>query len=221
MARRGDGLVWQAADACVTAYAEAPTMASNSTEVRIAYDVNRLLWTIAFRGTDEPGDWLDNARAVPWWMPGVGWVHKGFLRSMEALEEELLLVMAMAPYPVLVCGHSKGGAEATLFTARAIMRDCPPIGLVTFGAPRCGVGSSLARVINPVVPTWRFESGADGVVHVPWILGLYRHHVEPLRLEPNPDNPRPRLVSDHKMANYAWGLEHTDWWTQERNDTIS
>jgi hypothetical protein len=146
---------------------------------------------LAFRGTlpfdfhDFPSlrDWLNNFAAElvrPDWLPddSPARVHQGFLGSLEslrtlgALDEVNRQLQAVGPgAPLLITGHSKGGALASLAALRFWAKNQMPSRVITFAAPRVG-DRAFADVYNnaPIVHT-RYEFQDDLVPHLPPRLG--------------------------------------------------
>ena len=72
---------------------------------------------VSFRGTEELGDWLANLNLLSTTRP-YGTVHRGFLGAFQVVEKKLEALMA--PYkgrPVVITGHSLGGALALIAAA--------------------------------------------------------------------------------------------------------
>jgi triacylglycerol lipase len=98
---------------------------------------------LAFRGTTEMRDWLTDAdcrleRVA--WLPA-GHAHRGFLRAFDANVPAItsaLNAIGRAELPLLITGHSLGGALATLAAARLTISGNPPAAVVTCGQPRVG-----------------------------------------------------------------------------------
>lgn len=96
------------------------------------------LAVVAFRGT-QPGSIEDigvdaSVSLVPW--RGDGHVHQGFRDSFESVRADIddwMTTTGVKPDRLLVCGHSLGGALATLAGAW-----WKPAHLVTIGSPRVG-----------------------------------------------------------------------------------
>lgn len=153
---------------------------------------------LAFRGTltintedwkafwDSILDWLDDADAehipVPY---ATGLVHQGFADSLETLWQQLVpsvRKLAATGLPILVTGHSKGGALATLASLRLWHDEkIMPAGIYTFGAPRAG-DTAFANAYNTAIaPHWRFEITNDIVPHLPpkAVLLEFLGNVEP------------------------------------------
>jgi triacylglycerol lipase len=152
---------------------------------------------VVFRGTssDDPGDgsdWGSNLEALMELVEILhlkGRVHTGFWRYADMLWEDgkdgepgiktvLGGLMAAKKRPIMVAGHSLGGAAAVLGAMRVISlfeTDEVLSQLVTFGQPRC-VGHQLAqRLTDTLGPRYcRVVRGVDIVPMVPPSVG-YAH----------------------------------------------
>ncbi|TWT94495.1 lipase family protein [Stieleria varia] len=131
---------------------------------------------IACRGT-EPNDWNDvqadaNARSVL--AETVGKVHRGFKKEVDDLWPMLETALIDNDQSLYFCGHSLGGAMATISAGRCFLShiDSNPTELFTYGSPRVGD----TRYINYVsMDHFRFVNNNDIVTRVPPILLGYRH----------------------------------------------
>ena len=113
---------------------------------------------VAFRGTDEGKDWLDNLDAEhtnDW--------HKGFQKHYDKLSLEWLRILHDNPSkPVYFTGHSLGGAVAVIAACEMVFSS----GCITFGAPRVmWKGSQVDKQFN--FPMLRVTRAADPVPHLP------------------------------------------------------
>ncbi len=139
---------------------------------------------VAFRGTlpidttdwndfiESVKDWADDAQAefvtVPY---APGSVHGGFSASLQSLWSSLVAAvqaqLTATPLPVVVTGHSKGGALATLAAIRLRSEAvATPAGVYTYGSPRVG-NTPFSTSYDKVISQWRFENDSDLVPHVP------------------------------------------------------
>lgn len=97
---------------------------------------------ISVRGTLEIADFLrdTDAEQVPF-KQGVGKAHKGFYEAYEAMSEfvQVYLQQFHTNQKIIICGHSLGGAIATLL-AEALRRSTKKydVLLYTYGSPRAG-----------------------------------------------------------------------------------
>ena len=155
---------------------------------------------VAFRGTDEPADWLDNINALAVDHP-LGEVHRGFQTAMmdvwpamkarirairqnrekEALagtetEVERRRARLGAHLPLYITGHSLGGAMAILAAAQLVDADEPFYSVYTYGQPRVGdrdFEKHYKMAANS--KTFRFQNNNDIVTRVPARVMGYRH----------------------------------------------
>lgn len=136
---------------------------------------------VAFRGTDEVRDWIDNINALTIPTP-LGGQHRGFVSALDkiyhAVSQEVGAVRheAAEPLPLYLTGHSLGGALATLYAARMMEEDYPFYSLYTFGSPRVG-DREFARTFNVEAKdrTFRFCNNNDIVTRAPSRLMGYSH----------------------------------------------
>ena len=125
------------------------------------------LRAVAFSGTETLQDILTdlNVLQVPTRLfrtPVT--VHAGFLDEYDALREQL--DVAVDARPLLVTGHSLGGALATLAALGLAQRGASPI-VCAFGSPRVG-GWGFSKLYNTTVPaTLRVVHDNDAVPQVP------------------------------------------------------
>jgi hypothetical protein len=128
-------------------------------------------------------DWLNDAKAKPVKVDYCdGSVHTGFSESLEALWSGVAGAvhqqLGVKPLPVVVTGHSKGGALATLAAIRLHNKETiTPAAVYTYGSPRVG-DTPFSKSFNAVIDQWRFENDNDLVPHLPPtapLLSLLNH----------------------------------------------
>ena len=189
---------------------------------------------IAFRGTEpkEISDLAADLNAFP--RPSVigGLVHMGFQKELEKLWDEITDWMRNlydpSKHDLFICGHSLGGAMATICAARLKQT---VDGLYTFGSPRVGTRKFLANCGE--VKHYRFVNNNDVVPNVPPSFLFYKHHGELCYINARgqyrkmttwqriKDKWRGRVASwkkfklfdgfgDHSMVNYVNGTKIDD-----------
>ena len=135
----------------------------------LVHDAEKVVLT--FRGTNfnDPDNIIIDARVKLVPHGGAGRVHDGFLAAVDRLWPDLepRLEKLTRDRDLWICGHSLGGAMATIAAARLPKARA----LYTFGSPRVG---DQDFVDSLVLPTWRFVNEYDWVVSLPPPLH-YRH----------------------------------------------
>lgn len=130
----------------------------------------------ACRGT-EPNEWNDiraDANAAAVLSETAGKVHRGFKNEVDDLWPMLETALLDNEQPVWFCGHSLGGAMATICAGRCFLSHIKsnPNGLFTYGSPRVGD----KRYINFVnLDHYRFVNNNDIVTRTPPAWMKYRH----------------------------------------------
>ena len=143
---------------------------------------------LAFRGSQEIRDWYTNfstqLRKFTIRKSGKttissykGRVHTGFFLGWASVEREVLaqikswqneLQPGQTLPPLLITGHSLGGALATMATASLQENNINVAGLYTFGQPRVGDLSFTRQLNNNLAgKVFRFVNNNDIVPHVP------------------------------------------------------
>jgi hypothetical protein len=134
---------------------------------------------LAFRGTNEALDWLDNLNAFSV-KKLFGSFHRGFYQSVEdiwtPLYTKLCELQKQNRRPVFITGHSLGGAMATIAGARFIQEDKPFTAIYTFGQPRA-LTRETAQIFNMECKDryYRFHNNNDIVTRVPARIMGYSH----------------------------------------------
>jgi fermentation-respiration switch protein FrsA (DUF1100 family) len=155
---------------------------------------------VAFRGTvpDCLADWLRDFDAVPVDDADLGWCHAGFRDGARAVFPAIL---AGTTGPLVLTGHSLGGALAVLTAALLRAAGQPVAELVTFGAPRAG-GFRAQQLLDGVAIR-QYRNAADPVPDVPWLPGLFTHM---RRLTPIIGRGAPDPLDDHAISAYRAAL---------------
>lgn len=134
---------------------------------------------IAFRGTDELKDWLDNINAFST-KELFGEFHRGFWMSVEDVWQHIYSkyedLNQQKKRPLFITGHSLGGAMATIAAAKLVQLDKPFTSVYTFGQPRA-LTRDTSRIFNSECKSrfFRFHNNNDLVTRVPSRLMGYSH----------------------------------------------
>ncbi|MDS3862404.1 lipase family protein [Thermosynechococcaceae cyanobacterium BACA0444] len=135
---------------------------------------------MAFRGTDQLIDWIDNINAFPV-KQLFGEFHRGFWNSVEAIWDQIYnqykrLNNLKVRKPLFLTGHSLGGAMAVIAGSKLIHVDEPFTNIYTFGQPRV-MTRNTARIFNIESKTrcFRFNNNNDLVTRAPSRLMGYSH----------------------------------------------
>ena len=129
---------------------------------------------VAFRGTATIGNALTDIEAALIRhdiFPGM--IHCGFARASETVYPtvRVLLTALDRRMPILVTGHSLGGAMATLVSHRLAIEGFPVRAVYTYGSPRAG---NRAFRDAYQLRNYRFVNDNDLVPHLP-MHWCYRH----------------------------------------------
>lgn len=127
---------------------------------------------VAFKGSAEIRDWRINAQAVPYRYAG-SWVHWGFASAHAAIWPEILkyLQNKYTGLPILLTGHSLGGAMAELsaLQLKQLMDFGVPIHMITFGKPNVFFMPALPK-LEGLATQLSVVSGSDAVAKIPRFL---------------------------------------------------
>ncbi|TWU26200.1 Lipase (class 3) [Novipirellula galeiformis] len=162
---------------------------------------------IACRGT-EPNEWNDiqaDANAASVVAETVGKVHRGFKREVDDLWPMIETALMSNQQPLWFCGHSLGGAMATICSGRCFLSHIPanPEQLYTYGSPRVGNN----RYVNYVnLDHFRFVNNNDIVTRVPPALLGYRHCGNEVYIDRNGKLGRLGMIL--KRRDRWWGFIH-------------
>lgn len=136
---------------------------------------------LAFRGTlpfdihsaPTVADWLGDFNAEPVSAAGYpGQVHEGFWQGLGFLWDRVLAevtrqrVGTLAALPLLITGHSKGGALAALAAWKFQSGNATPVKVITFAAAKAG-DADFRDAYDAQVDHTRYEFADDIVPHLP------------------------------------------------------
>jgi hypothetical protein len=130
---------------------------------------------LAFAGTDplDLADWITDFNFHP---NGRG-IHSGFGRAVGTIWQDAAARVMTNDRPLIIAGHSLGGALAVLFAHRLVQeRRKRLVGVYTFGMPRC-CGHAFAHDISQSIGdrTFRFIHGTDIVPTMPPSMFGFSH----------------------------------------------
>ncbi len=128
---------------------------------------------VSFRGTKELSDWLTNLDALST-STEIGSVHAGFWNAFEAAAPVVTDVIdRVSSRPILLTGHSLGGAIAAL--AACVWSEKYPVnGVYTFGQPAVGRNKKYKETMRQRLSGKMFRFVNDDDV-VPKVPPLYAH----------------------------------------------
>jgi hypothetical protein len=119
---------------------------------------------ITVQGSESKRDWLNNIKIVKTEYHGIR-AHKGFAWCAESILPDVLAAIARDPVkPVILTGHSLGGAIATLL---AVALRPHAVKLITFGQPRVSTLRELKLALYGEYI--RVVNGSDVVPRSPWL----------------------------------------------------
>ena len=169
------GLVYEQFDDKLTAklkkvgYTKVQFISKDGAQVVVLTNKNEQV--LAFRGT-EPKEFNDIKADLKAWKSKSktkGRVHDGFYDEVNKVWKDIKEKLSTSK-PLYICGHSLGGAMATIAASR-LQNKCKE--LYTFGSPRVG-NKKWVESVN--VKHYRWRNNNDLVTKVPlWIMG-FRHH---------------------------------------------
>ncbi|WP_371367248.1 lipase family protein [Pseudomonas sp. QL9] len=161
---------------------DTPLLVIENTQLFYASNQKQVL--VAWRGTNEPLDWLTDAQYRPrpadgsgcdvkrpgnqcTFLTSTGSVHDGFLQAFEIAKKLfstrfLKIEQQIANKKLFICGHSLGGALALIHSTE--LRNSTPV-LYTYGMPRTFTQKAVESLGD--VTHFRHVNDADTITSVP------------------------------------------------------
>ncbi|KAJ2099222.1 hypothetical protein IW146_009819, partial [Coemansia sp. RSA 922] len=152
----------------------------------IAVNNNKKTIVVAFRGSNEPGDWAEDFALEPAnWPDNISGssVVSGFLSgyliaSTQVVQTVVNLSKKFPDYTIVATGHSLGGARASLFVADLTTKYpslAPRVQLFTYGQAKCGNQAFAQYMDNLGIPIYREINRGDLAPHLPFDNRPYVH----------------------------------------------
>lgn len=156
---------------------------------------------LSIRGTGRNGiDILRDLRGLPWYDKRLNaWCHSGFLKGARGFLQGTSILGDIDPHwPLIIDGHSLGGALAIGVGSYLTLLGRRPTEIVTFGAPAFSYGGAVGRILKGI-PKTRYRYGIDIVPTVP---PFGEHAAELTRLDADDDD----LFLNHRIQEYIDAL---------------
>lgn len=157
------------AQLCGLSYVQPATFETSDAHVAVTLENGYLV--IALRGSKSIIDWIRDLMIAPALTaahPELGICHSGFLFDVLDIATSLTSYLKGSTAPFVICGHSKGGAEAQLLAGLLVTSGFIPARLVTFGAPRCAwIGNTTLPKLISGIPGNDYRGGSDEVPQLP------------------------------------------------------
>lgn len=125
---------------------------------------------VTFRGTSSLQDIIHDLDVRLFDMGNGMYVHNGFYRQFESIEFQVTQELnILSPSYIVFCGHSLGGALATIATVYYAQTFSPKkrIECVTLGCPRVGNKAFTTFFDSVVENSWRIYNEQDPVTMIP------------------------------------------------------
>lgn len=123
---------------------------------------------LAFSGSKELKDWAHDANIIKSPYRNMGWLHNGFTGAYEEIRTLQDSVLNKNK-PIVVTGHSLGGATAHVAAMDLKARGYDVHSLTTFGCPNVGGSDWKANFDKAGIPSFRYVNAWDVVPRIPKI----------------------------------------------------
>ena len=195
-------------------------------------NINTTNLFIAFRGSQQPRDWITDFNAWHMTVPYDNYnsdirVHEGFVTAYKSVRRQVHdLINDFNPDNIIVCGHSLGGSLATLCAVDIQYNFTDNVECYSSGSPAVGndafVESYNKRVPNtmrtimrkdlvPKMPPKKFQRRTGGYKHVEttwrigprnFLWGLKQWFTNPFKTESFTAN-----ITNHAIYMYQYWME--------------
>ena len=165
---------------------------------------------IAFRGTTTLTDWMHDFKIFRTKVDYLGntLVHRGFMKQYNSIRQQILESVP-AGIPVVCCGHSLGGALATVAALDLALQREDQVTCCTFGSPRVGSSKFVKLFNREVAISYRCVYKKDPITFTP--LPIRFRHVrggvhfteDNIDYEPASVNCCGCWVDHHNMREYV------------------
>lgn len=165
-------------------------------------------YIIAFYGSNSKTDWKYNFmfRKKPYKnMPVPFLVHRGFLQVWKQINDYFLDLVKDITKPIVVVGHSYGGAVATL-CMEDLSFNYPEkeLQLITYGAPRIIGWKNYRKIKDRWKNTINYSNTYDMVSMIPFFLMGYVHTKKRTFIGKNkPLVQKLKLSKNHMTSEYS------------------
>ncbi|MFL0810805.1 MAG: lipase family protein [Agarilytica sp.] len=165
---------------------------------------------IAIRGTVTKADWLTDGN-IGLQVSSTGkMVHAGFNRAFREIEQQIAPIVPSGKN-IHFCGHSLGGALATLGSDWASQKNGGSVNLYTFGSPRVGFKSFADSVTTKLGSgdIYRVHRSTDAVPMIP--IWPFVHVPQPGKTCKLASEGFYSPLAAHSMDNYLNSVRKYEW----------
>jgi len=162
-------------------------------------------FAVAFQGTHDARQALDDLDIRPRFLAGIGYVHHGFADLAEAVYPEVCRAVTEAGQPTILTGHSLGAAIALLVGAMMVRDKLSLLtAIIGFGPPRVSGGPAVSRMFSRAkLPVPLYRHGADEIPDLPPIFSPGAALIPIGTPSPGLDG----VEVDHRIASYIAALD--------------
>ena len=196
----------QLAQLCADAYTVPPAISDEHQVARCTIQRLDDFNVVAFPGTvpinvhDDLAD-MDMATVN---IPRLGHVHEGFWNATQGIAAQL--DERLGDRPLILTGHSLGGAVALCYAGHRIISMKPVWGIVTFGAPHVSLGQSFGCTLKGI-PVYLYRHNNDPVPELPLRIPGVADWQQPDKVTQLADGGGIPSIADHMILAYVAALK--------------